>query len=40
MITGVSLVATPDIMPIIALGTRRGRVRVQIRTKARNRGCK
>jgi hypothetical protein len=39
MIIGVSLVATLDIMPRIVLETSRGRVRMQIRTKARGRGC-
>jgi hypothetical protein len=40
MTTGVSHVATPDIMPKIAPGTSRGRGRMLIRTKARGRRCK
>jgi hypothetical protein len=40
MTTGVSLMAAPDIMPRIVPRTNRGRGRMQIRTKARDRGCK
>jgi hypothetical protein len=40
MTTGVSLVATPDIMPRIAPGTSRGRDRMPTRIKARDRKCK
>jgi hypothetical protein len=40
MTTGVSLVAASDTMLRIAPRTSRGRGRMQIRTKARGRGCK
>jgi hypothetical protein len=40
MTTCVSLVAAPDIMLRIIPRTSRGRGRMQIRTKARGRGCK
>jgi hypothetical protein len=40
MTTDVSLVVTLGIMPRISPGTSRGKVRMQIRTKARGRRCK
>jgi hypothetical protein len=40
MTIDVSPLAVPDIMPRIVPETSRGRVRMQIRTKARGRGCK
>jgi hypothetical protein len=40
MTTDASLVAAPGTMPRIVPETSRGRVRMQIRTKARGRRCK